>query len=73
MTAQPDAAIVHRGGRWPQGPRVIVSRGSFGPDGLRLLEASIGEFSAAGFAVDEAADAYFAVSVFVIGFYLSET
>jgi TetR/AcrR family tetracycline transcriptional repressor len=52
---------------------IIVGRGSFGPNGLRMTEASIGVFRAAGFDPDTAADAYFTISNFVSGFCIFET
>ena len=52
---------------------VIVSRGSFGPNGLRLLEASIGMLRAAGFSVEDATDAYFTISNYVTGTCVFET
>ncbi len=52
---------------------IIVGRGSFGPNGLRMTEASIAVFRAAGFDSDTAADAYFTISNFVTGFCIFET
>lgn len=52
---------------------IIVGRGAFGPNGLRMTEASIGVFRAAGFDADIAADAYFTISNFVTGFCIFET
>ncbi len=52
---------------------IIVGRGSFGPNGLRMTEASIAVFRAAGFDPDVAADAYFTISNFVTGFCIFET
>jgi TetR/AcrR family tetracycline transcriptional repressor len=51
---------------------ITVSRGSFGPNGLRLLESSLAMLRAAGFSADGAADAYFAISNYVIGCCLFE-
>jgi TetR/AcrR family tetracycline transcriptional repressor len=52
---------------------IIVGRGSFGPNGLRMIEASIAVFRAAGFEPDDAADAYFTISNFVTGFCVFQT
>ena len=52
---------------------IIVGRGAFGPNGLRMTEASIAVFRAAGFEPDMAADAYFTISNFVTGFCIFET
>ena len=52
---------------------IIVGRGAFGPNGLRMTEASIAVFRAAGFGADVAADAYFTISNFVTGFCIFET
>jgi TetR/AcrR family tetracycline transcriptional repressor len=52
---------------------IIVGRGSFGPNGLRMTDASIAVFRAAGFGPDDAADAYFTISNFVTGFCIFET
>jgi TetR/AcrR family transcriptional regulator, tetracycline repressor protein len=51
----------------------LVGHGSFGPNGLKLTDASIGVFRAAGFSPDDAADAYFTLSNFVTGFCTFET
>jgi AcrR family transcriptional regulator len=52
---------------------VIVSRGSFGPNGLGLLEASIGMLRQAGFSAADAADAYSLISNYVTGTCVFET
>jgi AcrR family transcriptional regulator len=52
---------------------VIVSRGSFGPNGLALLEASLGMLRDAGFSPDEATDAYYTISNYVTGTCVFET
>jgi TetR/AcrR family transcriptional regulator, tetracycline repressor protein len=52
---------------------IIVGRGAFGPNGLRMTEASIAVFRAAGFDPDMAADAYFTISNFVTGFCIFQT
>jgi TetR/AcrR family tetracycline transcriptional repressor len=52
---------------------IIVGRGAFGPNGLRMTEASIAVFRAAGFDADVSADAYFTISNFVTGFCIFET
>ncbi len=52
---------------------VMVGRGSFGPNGLRVIEHAIAVFRTAGFDDMEAADAYFAVSNYVTGFSLMQT
>jgi TetR/AcrR family tetracycline transcriptional repressor len=51
---------------------VVAWRGSFGPNGLQLVEGSIAAFRAAGFGPQDAADAYFTVSNFVTGFCVFE-
>jgi TetR/AcrR family tetracycline transcriptional repressor len=53
--------------------QVLVNRGSFGPNGLRMLEESLAVFRAAGFDDNDAADAYFTISNFVTGFCTFET
>jgi TetR/AcrR family tetracycline transcriptional repressor len=57
----------------PRAVPIIISRGSFGPNGLRMIEFSIGIFRDAGFSADEATDAYFTISNFVTGFCSFET
>ena len=52
---------------------VLTGRGSFGPNGLRLIEESIAVLRSAGFGQDDAADAYFTISNFVTGFCSFET
>jgi AcrR family transcriptional regulator len=52
---------------------IAASRGSFGPNGLRLLEWSLAMLRAAGFSPAAATDAYVAVSSFVIGSCIYET
>lgn len=52
---------------------VIVSRGSFGPNGLGLLEASLRMLREAGFGPEDAADAYFTLSNYVTGTCVFET
>ena len=52
---------------------VLVGRGSFGPNGLQLIEGSIAVLRSAGFDPDDAADAYFTISNFVTGFCTFET
>jgi AcrR family transcriptional regulator len=59
--------------RHPRAVPIIVGRGTFGPNGLGMVEASIGVFRAAGFGDDDAADAYFAISNYVTGFCTFET
>jgi TetR/AcrR family tetracycline transcriptional repressor len=57
----------------PRAVPIIVGRGSFGPNGLRMIEFSIGIFRGAGFSPEEATDAYFTISNFVTGFCSFET
>jgi TetR/AcrR family tetracycline transcriptional repressor len=57
----------------PRAVPIIVGRGSFGPNGLRLLEGSIGVFRSAGFSDEDSAYAYLAISNFVTGFCVFET
>ena len=57
----------------PRAVPIIVGRGSFGPNGLRMLEGSIAIFRSAGFLDDDAADAYFAISNYVTGYCTFET
>jgi TetR/AcrR family tetracycline transcriptional repressor len=57
----------------PRAVPIIVGRGSFGPNGLRMLEGSIEIFRTAGFPDDLAANAYFSISNFVTGFCIFET
>ncbi len=52
---------------------IMTGRGSFGPNGLRLMEESIAVLRCAGFEPDDAADAYFTISNFVTGFVSFET
>jgi TetR/AcrR family tetracycline transcriptional repressor len=52
---------------------VMVGRGSFGPNGMRMIEQALAIFRAAGFDDVEAADAYFAFSNYVTGFCLMQT
>lgn len=52
---------------------ILAWRGSFGPNGLQLTEASIAALRTAGFSAEDAADAYFTVSNFVTGFCVFET
>jgi len=52
---------------------VMVGRGSFGPNGMRMIEQALAIFRAAGFDDIEAADAYFAFSNYVTGFCLMQT
>lgn len=52
---------------------IVASRGSFGPNGLRLVEGSLAIYRAAGFSDTDAADAYFTISNYVTGFCLFET
>jgi TetR/AcrR family transcriptional regulator, tetracycline repressor protein len=52
---------------------VLVGRGSFGPNGLQLIEGSLAVLRSAGFDPDAAADAYFTISNFVTGFCTFET
>jgi len=52
---------------------VLVSRGSFGPNGLRLIESSLAALKAAGFGAEEAADAYFSVGNFITGWCIFES
>jgi len=52
---------------------VMVGRGSFGPNGLRMIDHSIAVFRNAGFSDQESADAYFAFSNYVTGFSLMQT
>jgi TetR/AcrR family transcriptional regulator, tetracycline repressor protein len=52
---------------------VMVGRGSFGPNGLRLTENSLSVFRSAGFDDADAADAYFTFSNFVWGFCAQQT
>jgi AcrR family transcriptional regulator len=59
--------------RHPRAVPVIVSRGSFGPNGLSLLESSIGMLRTAGFSADDATDAYFTISNYVTGTCVFET
>jgi TetR/AcrR family transcriptional regulator, tetracycline repressor protein len=59
--------------RHAQAVPIMLGRGSFGPNGLRLIEASIAVFRAAGFEPDDAADAYFTISNFVTGFCIFQT
>ena len=59
--------------RHPRAVPLIASRGSFGPNGIALAEASLAAFAAAGFSPDEAAGAYLTVSFYVTGFCLWET
>ena len=57
----------------PRAVPIIVGRGSFGPNGLRMIEFSIGIFREAGFNAEDAANAYFTISNFVTGFCSFET
>ncbi len=57
----------------PRAVPIIVGRGSFGPNGLRMLEGSIAIFRNAGFSDDDAAYAYLTISNFVTGFCVFET
>lgn len=59
--------------RHPRAVPLLASRGSLGPSGLALAEASLAALEAAGFRPDEAAGAYLTVSVYVTGFCLWET
>ena len=59
--------------RHAQAVPIMIGRGSFGPNGLRLIEESIAVFRRAGFGPSDAADAYFTVSNFVTGFCTFET
>jgi TetR/AcrR family tetracycline transcriptional repressor len=52
---------------------ILTGRGSFGPNGLRMMEDSIAVFLRAGFTPDDAADAYLTCSNFVTGFCTFET
>jgi TetR/AcrR family transcriptional regulator, tetracycline repressor protein len=52
---------------------VFVARGSFGPNGMRLIEGSLAVLRSAGFTPDDAADAYFTISNFLSGFCGFET
>ena len=52
---------------------VLVSRGSFGPNVMRLTDEAVRAFRSAGFGETDAADAYFAVSNFVYGSCASQT
>lgn len=59
--------------RHPNAVAVMVNRGSFGPNGIELIERSVAVFRAAGFSNDDAADAYFTFSNFVTGFCTFQT
>ena len=63
------AALLRHGGAVP----VMLGRGSFGPNGLRIVDNAIRVFRAAGFEEADAADAYFAVANFVNGFAAQQT
>jgi TetR/AcrR family tetracycline transcriptional repressor len=52
---------------------VMVGRGSFGPNGMRMMDGALAIFRVAGFDDVEAADAYFAFSNYVTGFCLMQT
>jgi TetR/AcrR family tetracycline transcriptional repressor len=52
---------------------VMVGRGSFGPNGLRMIDFAISVFRKAGFADRDSADAYFAFSNYITGFALMQT
>ncbi len=63
------AALLRHAGAVP----VMLGRGSFGPNGLRIVDNAIHAFRAAGFEEADAADAYFAVANFVNGFAAQQT
>jgi TetR/AcrR family transcriptional regulator, tetracycline repressor protein len=63
------AALLRHGGAVP----VMLGRGSFGPNGLRIVDNAIRVFRAAGFEEADAADSYFAVANFVNGFAAQQT
>jgi TetR/AcrR family tetracycline transcriptional repressor len=52
---------------------VMVGRGSFGPNGLRMIDHAIAVFRKAGFSDQESADGYFAFSNYITGFSLMQT
>jgi TetR/AcrR family tetracycline transcriptional repressor len=52
---------------------LMVGRGSFGPNGMHMMEQALGIFRAAGFDDVDAADAYFTFSNYVTGFCLMQT
>jgi TetR/AcrR family tetracycline transcriptional repressor len=62
-----DALLRHPGA----GP-IIASRGSYGPNGLQMIEASLAALRAAGFGAEAAADACSAVSNYISGFCVTE-
>lgn len=63
------AALIRHGGA----VHVMLGRGSFGPNGLRIVDHAIRSFRVAGFGESDSADAYFAVSNFVNGFAAQQT
>jgi TetR/AcrR family transcriptional regulator, tetracycline repressor protein len=74
VTARQTAAAV-RGAmiRHARALPVMVGRGSFGPNGLRVIDHSIAVFRRAGFDDQESADGYFAFSNYITGFALMQT
>jgi TetR/AcrR family tetracycline transcriptional repressor len=58
--------------RHPGAAPIVATRGSYGPNGLQVIEASIAVLRAAGFSTEAAADACSAVSNYITGFCVFE-